>query len=101
MDPFEPHVRRRGYFLSEAGDPDVADIGETESAEGITYRIRVVRPQAKQVAGGVSRRVSRSSLSGGRHHSSAASPNTHRHGAGSGVRSATATDNHRPERTPR
>ncbi len=100
MDPFEPHVRRRGYFLSEAGDSDVAELGESESAEGITYRIRIVRPQVKQVAGGVTRRISRSSLSGGRHPSSQAPVRTRRQHTGE-VRSVTATDSRRSARTPR
>ncbi len=81
MDPCEPRVRRRGYFLSEAGDSDVAEVGESESAEGITYRIRIVRPQSRQVAGGVARRISRSALSGGRHRSSQASVRPRQHTA--------------------
>ncbi len=101
MDPCEPRTRRRGYFLTEAGDSDVAELGETESAEGITYRIRIVRPQTKQVAGGVSRRISRSSLSGGRHPSSQAPVRQRRQHTVSEVRSETATDIHRSARTPR
>ncbi len=42
MNAYEPHVRRRGYFLSESGsEPDFSD---SESAEGIRTP-RVNRPR--------------------------------------------------------
>jgi hypothetical protein len=55
----EPHVRRRGYFLShEESDPEV---GETESPEGVTFRVRVSRPVSKrQVSGSGARATSAS-----------------------------------------
>jgi hypothetical protein len=99
MDPYEPHVRRRGYFLS-TGEADDLEMGEADSADGFVVRIRFVRPTLKrQVARGVSRGISRGTAAG-RHTSSPRV--SHRHSAADGtVRSASATDTRLPERTPR
>jgi hypothetical protein len=47
MDASEPRPRHRGYFLNAAEEAD-ADLGEQESAEGITIRVRIFRPRLKQ-----------------------------------------------------
>jgi hypothetical protein len=59
----EPRVRRRGFFLhsSDASESDAAQGSESENPEGITIRVRVVRPSVpRQVAtSGRSRSTSR------------------------------------------
>jgi hypothetical protein len=59
MIPAEPHARRRGYFLSHTEtDPDV---GEAESPEGVTFRVRIIKPVFKrQIAGSLGRATSTS-----------------------------------------
>ncbi len=56
MDASEPRVRHRGYFLtsSETGDDGP---GEDAAAEGITIRVRIVRPRVKRRAAGSVRRT--------------------------------------------
>ena len=56
MDASEPRVRHRGYFLtsSETGD---AELGEDAAAEGVTIRVRIVRPRLKRRVAGSARRT--------------------------------------------
>ncbi len=56
MDASEPRVRHRGYFLtsSETGDDG---LGEDAAAEGVTMRVRIVRPRVKRRAAGSGRRT--------------------------------------------
>ena len=55
----EPQLRRRGYFLSHTEtDPD---IGETESPEGVTFRVRLSRPMSKRHGSGSAGRASSAS----------------------------------------
>jgi hypothetical protein len=87
MNAYEPHVRRRGYFLSESGsDPDSF---ESESAEGISS-FRVARPRrARKVVAPASGRPQR--------HRAAISSHVSRSREKKGsVRSAIATGSHRP-----
>lgn len=90
MNAYEPHVRRRGYFLSEPGpDPDVM---ENESAEGISA-FRVVRPRrAPKVVVAASGRPQRhrAAIS-----SQQAFPSGEKKATGA-VRSAISTGTHRP-----
>jgi hypothetical protein len=87
MDAYEPHVRRRGYFLSESGaDPDAF---EHDSAEGISS-FRVARPRRARKA------VVASSGRPRRHRAAISSHVTRSNEKKGGVRSATATDSHRP-----
>jgi len=86
MNPYEPHVRRRGYFLSESGsDPDAF---ETDSAEGIsTFRVARPRRARKAVVASSGRsRRHRAALSSVSRSSEKKSP----------VRSAISTGSHRP-----
>ncbi len=91
MNPYEPHVRRRGYFLSESGSEP--DFMENESAEGIST-FRVVRPRrAPKVVVAAS----------GRPHRHRAAISSERQASRSGdkeasgeVRSAISTGTHRP-----
>ncbi len=46
MNPCEPRPRRRGYFL-DTEDPD-CEPADSESAEGFTLRVRIVRPLRKE-----------------------------------------------------
>jgi hypothetical protein len=86
MNPYEPRVRRRGYFLSESGsDPDAF---ETDSAEGISS-FRVARPRR-------ARKVVVASSGRSRPHRAAIS-SVPRSGERKGpVRSAISTGSHRP-----
>ena len=102
MDLFQPPVRRRGSFIgyTDTGDPEV---GEHESAEGITFRIRIIRPLLKrQVAGGASRWLSRSPRRGPCVPSRRTSVGTQRspYRTDEMVRSETATGTRPLERTP-
>jgi hypothetical protein len=46
MEPSEPRVRRRGFLVNQdTGEPET---GEYESPEGITFRIRIVKPAPKR-----------------------------------------------------
>jgi hypothetical protein len=45
MDAGEPRVRRRGFVVIHT-DPSLDD--ETESAEGVTVRVRITRPRLRQ-----------------------------------------------------
>ncbi len=87
MNAYEPHVRRRGYFLSESSDSDVI---ESDSAEGI-YTYRVARPRRARKAVAVS---------GGRpqRHRAAVSSHVSRTGEkkAGGSRSETSTGSRRP-----
>lgn len=97
----EPHVRRRGSFVDYAGDPEV---GEHESAEGIMYGVRLVRPVLKRhVTGGASRGLSRSPRRGVRVQSGRTHPVIHHghHLADVTVKSANGIGSRPPERTPR
>ncbi len=51
MDPDEPRVRRRGFLPTSDSDQD-PDHGD--SAEGVTIRVRIIRPglKARMVAAG-------------------------------------------------
>ena len=87
MDAYEPHVRRRGYFLSESGsDPDAF---ENDSAEGISS-FRVARPRrARKVVVAASGRP--------RRHRAAISSHVSRSPEKKGaVRSGISTGSHRP-----
>jgi hypothetical protein len=102
MGVAEPRVRRRGSFFdyTGAGDPEV---GEHESAEGITYRVRPVRPLLKRhVTGGASRGLSRSPRRGARIHTRRMTPGAHRapHPAEAMIRSESGIGSRPPERTP-
>jgi hypothetical protein len=55
MDASEPRARHRGYFLNSPDSPD-ADPGEEAAAEGVTIRVRIIRPRLKRRAAGVMRR---------------------------------------------
>ena len=85
MDAFEPRLRRRGYFLTS---PDIEDgeVGETDTAEGFTIRVRIIRPRFRR-SGPARRPVTRFVLK--------ALPGSG--AAAHGVRSASATGSHRPE----
>jgi len=88
MNAYEPHVRRRGYFLAESG-PD-SDFMENESAEGISTP-RVVRPRrARKVVVAAGGRPQR--------HRPAISSHVSRSGdkKNGAVRSAISTGTHRP-----
>ncbi len=56
MDASEPRPRHRGYFLNstENGDPE---LGEDAPAEGVTIRLRIVRPHMKRRLAGAMRRM--------------------------------------------
>ncbi len=58
MHAAEPRARHRGYFLSHT-ETD-SDVGENESPEGVTFRIRTARHGHKRQAGGGSRSASAS-----------------------------------------
>ena len=78
----EPRVRRRGYFLSHAeSDPEV---GETESPEGVTSRVRIPRPAVKRQGTGSLARSASASHSHGR--SSRPKASTTLHASGHGVK---------------
>ncbi len=50
MNAFEPHVRRRGFFL-HSSDGSEAEVGELENPEGFTVRVRIARsPSPRQFA---------------------------------------------------
>jgi hypothetical protein len=67
MDASEPQVRRRGYFLNSA-DSFETEPGEEAAAEGITIRVRIIRPRLKRRAAGVMRRTAlRPTRPGDRH----------------------------------
>jgi hypothetical protein len=89
MNAYEPHVRRRGYFLSESGsDPDSI---ENDSAEGI-YTFRVSRPRrARKVVAAASGRPQRHRAAVSSHVSRSDEKN-----AESAVRSEISTGTHRP-----
>ena len=86
MNPYEPRVRRRGYFLSESSaDPDSF---ENESAEGrSSFRVARLRRARKVVAAGGRPQRHRAAIS------SHVSRSTEKKGA---VRSAISTGSHRP-----
>ncbi len=87
MNPYEPRVRRRGYFLSEStADPDSF---ENESAEGMSsFRVaRLRRARKVVVAAGSRPQRHRAAIS------SHVSRSTEKKGA---VRSAISTGSHRP-----
>ncbi len=51
MNAYEPHhVRHRGYFLSRTDETGEPESGETESPEGFTFRVRIVRPLRQRAA---------------------------------------------------
>jgi hypothetical protein len=50
MNPGEPQLRRRGYFLTQTVDPVEAETGDFESPEGFTLRVRIVRPLRSRAA---------------------------------------------------
>jgi hypothetical protein len=58
MNLAEPRVRHRGYFLSHSEAE--SEVSENESPEGVTFRIRILRPVHKRQAGGSSRAASAS-----------------------------------------
>jgi hypothetical protein len=78
----EPHARHRGYFLSHTeSDPDV---GETESPEGVTSRVRIPRPVVKRQGAGSLARGGSASHSHRR--SSRPKASTTLHAGGNGVK---------------
>lgn len=56
MDHSEPRVRHRGCFATtaEGSDPDLDD---EAAAEGVTVRVRLIRPRIKRRAPGLLRRA--------------------------------------------
>jgi hypothetical protein len=54
MDVSEPHVRRRGFVVIPT-DPSLED--ETESAEGVTVRVRISRRKHRKPLSVVSTRA--------------------------------------------
>jgi len=67
MDASEPRVRHRGYFLNPADSSETGP-GEEAAAEGITIRVRIIRPRMKRRAAGVMRRIAlRPTRPGDRH----------------------------------
>ena len=50
MDVYEPHVRRRGFFLHST-DGSEPETGEHENPEGVAVRVKVARsPAPRQFA---------------------------------------------------
>jgi hypothetical protein len=48
MDVAEPRVRRRGLFLtSQDPDSDSAEHAEYDAAEGVSIRVRFIRPKIR------------------------------------------------------
>lgn len=47
MDVAEPRVRRRGLFLTTHEDPDSIDHPDHETAEGVSIRVRIIRPKIR------------------------------------------------------
>lgn len=95
MDTSEPHVRRRGFLVNQdTGEPET---GDSESAEGIALRVRIIRPKLRQhlAVGAHSKAVPAIGRS-----SSPPEPSvsTQRNAPPGRLRSATATGNHQPER---
>jgi hypothetical protein len=90
MNAYPPHVRRRGYFISEATEAGEAETGEYESSEGLRLRVRIVRPLKKHVA------ISRHAAP---HRGLPATPDTTTRpgsAASHAIKSATATGTRRP-----
>jgi len=56
MDLSEPRARHRGSFATSAEGPD-PDLGDEAAAEGVTIRIRLVRPRIKRRMAGLLRRA--------------------------------------------
>ena len=95
MDPSEPHVRRRGFLVNQdTGEPET---GDSESAEGITFRVRIVRPKLRHplAVGAHAKAVPAIGRS-----SSPPEPSvsTQRNAPSGRLRSATATGSHQQER---
>jgi hypothetical protein len=55
MDAAEPRVRRRGFVVIHT-DPGLED--ESDSAEGVTVRLRITRPKARRHISATSSRTS-------------------------------------------
>ena len=55
MDASEPRVRRRGLFFNVEGDPENT---ESDTAEGMSIRVRFDRPRVRRALVSVSRRNS-------------------------------------------
>jgi hypothetical protein len=88
MVPIAPHVRHRGYFITETAGAGDQESGEHESPEGFTLRVCVARPFRQRMAPAGRAASPRASM-----HSV---DSAHRGPAGpSPVRRATATGSHR------
>ena len=57
MDVAEPHVRRRGFVVVHT-DPNLDLEDESESAEGVTVRVRITRPKNRRQISVTSSRTS-------------------------------------------
>jgi len=56
MDASEPRARHRGSFLNSTEGPD-PDLGDEAAAEGVTIRVRLIRPRVKRRMVGLMRRT--------------------------------------------
>lgn len=63
MDVSEPRPRRRGYFLTVT-EPFDLEFAEDEAAEGITIRLRILRPGLRRHAAAARRAGFRRTRSG-------------------------------------
>jgi hypothetical protein len=95
MDLFQPRVRRRGFLVGQdTGEPEDGH----DSAEGITFRVRIVRPKFRRPAVVSLNKQS----SPARRHSSPDYHATHDTSAPPGrIKSANETGTHRQARTRR
>jgi hypothetical protein len=57
MDAAEPRVRRRGFVVIHT-DPGLDLEDESDSAEGVTVRLRITRPKAQRHISATSSRTS-------------------------------------------
>ena len=74
MDAAEPHVRRRGFVVIHT-DPNLDLEDESESAEGVTVRVRITRPKAQRHVSVTSSRTSHTiARRGASRHSASTSP---------------------------
>jgi hypothetical protein len=56
MDLSEPRPRHRGSFISSSEGAD-SDPGDEAAAEGVTIRVRFIRPRIKRRVAGLGRRT--------------------------------------------